>query len=904
MKKKLLFSLILMVVFYSGFAQKLWNETSQERLSSVSKFDRASNPLEYKLYSLDYTTIKEQMATAPSRDSGLTSNVIVQFPNPNGEMESFRIYEASVMEPELAAKFPDIKSYLGTGIEDGTSNIRISTTVFGLHAMVLSGKRETSYIDTYTKDLNNYIVYNKSKLRTSRTWSCLVEDSVDEAESGRRSIDSGLASDGLFRTYRLAMACTIEYAAYHITAAGIPNVAPLATKKAAVLSAMNVTMTRLNGVYERDMSLRMQLVANNDAIIYVTSDSFTNDDAEALITQSQTVINSIIGNANYDIGHTVSTGGGGLAQSPSVCFSGTKAMGITGSPAPVGDAFDIDFVAHEIGHQFGASHTFNGLGGNCTATTRSDAQAVEPGSGTTIMAYAGICSGVDVQPNSDDHFHAVSIAQMVSHITGSGNCVTGVSNSNSAPVIAALPNYTIPFGTAFILKGNATDPNGDSLTYCWEQTNNNISTQPPVATSTTGPNFRSFSPSTSPNRYMPQFESVLAGNLTPDWEVVPNVARTMNFALTVRDNRTPNGGQTSRGNTIVTFAGVGPFRVTNPDVVNTSWDSGSTQNITWDVAGTTANGINTANVNILLSTDGGVTFGTVLAANTPNDGNQTITMPTVLAPYCRIMIESVGNIYYAVSKSFSLGYLVNTVVTCNNYTSSPATPIAAQTPIAWQILGQVSVPDSFTISDMNVSLNITHTRINDLYIGVLPPGATTTDQIRILYQQGCNALVTSNMITTFDDAGANLNCGGIAASNTYKPLNTLGFFNGANSAGNWRIVVADVAAANNGTLNNFTFNICSSVTTVTLSNEDFEINDFVIYPNPNNGNFNVQFNATSTNDINIRVHDMRGREVFTKSFQNNGLINENVNLENLQAGVYLVNVQDGNRKQVKKIIIE
>ena len=905
MKKNLLLSFFMVIVFSGGFAQNLWNETTSERLSSLTKMDRASNPLDFKLYSLNYEALKSQLSIAPSRDNqSLVSNVIIQFPNPDGTMSSYRMYEASVMHPDLAARYPDIKSYVGIGIEDKTANLRLSTTIFGMHAMVLSGIKETSYIDTYTKDLQNYIVYNKSSLRTSRTWSCMVEDAAEENMVSGRNTNEALASDGLFRTYRLAMACTIEYAAYHITAAGIAAVAPLATKKAAVLAAMNVTMTRLNGVYERDMSLRMQLVANNDLIIFVTSDTFTNDDANSLINESQTVIDANIGAANYDIGHTVSTGGGGLAQSPSVCVAGSKARGITGSPAPVGDAFDIDFVAHEIGHQFGASHTFNGIGGNCTTGTRANNFAVEPGSGTTIMAYAGICSGVDVQPNSDDHFHAVSIGQMVGHVTGAGSCSVNVSNGNTPPSITALTNYTIPNGTAFVLRGTATDANNDSLTYCWEQTNNNISTQPPVSTSTTGPNFRSLSPSTSPNRYFPNFQSVLAGNLAPTWEVVPTVQRTMNFALTVRDNRTPNGGQTSRADMTVNFASVGPFRVTNPDVTNLSWTQGSTQVITWDVAGSTANGINTANVNILLSTDGGVTFGTVLASNTPNDGTQSITLPNVAAPYCRIMIESVGNIFYAVSKSFSIGYVVTVTNTCNNYTASPASPIAAQNPLSWQILGSVNVPDNVTISDMNVSLNITHTRINDLYIGVLKPGATTVGEIRILYQQGCSALISSNMVTTFDDAGVTLNCGGIAGSNTYRPLNSLDIFNGQSSLGSWRIVIADVATANNGTLNSFNFNICSTTVTETLLNEEFEINEFVIYPNPSKGVFNIQFNSNSNNDINLNVYDMRGRNVHQDTFSNNGLINETINLENLQSGVYLVEVQDGLKKVTKKIVKE
>ena len=899
MKKKLLFSIVLMVVFFSGFSQNLWNRTTEERLSTLSKFDRTTVPTEFSLYSLDLNAFKSLLQNAPNDLSGITSNVVVPFPNSNGVIENYVVYDAPVMEEGLAIKFPGIKSYIAKGVNSKTT-LRFSLTDFGLHAMSVTSDLGTYYIDTYTKDLNNYIVYNRKDITSPRSFGCLTDESQLTLDQGKFSTDETMINDGNFRQYRLAIACTVEYAAFHLTAAGTPATATLAQKKAVVLSAMVVSMTRLNGVYEREMSLRMNLVANNDLIIFIDSDAFTN--SPTMIDEIQPVVDAAIGSANYDMGHGFCTTDSGIAQLSSVCNnSGSpdngKARGITGQPSPVGDPFDIDYTAHEMGHQWGASHTQNN---DCN---RSPDSAFEPGSASTIMGYAGICAP-NVQNNSDDYFHARSILQMTTFVLGGGACGAVTANGNTAPVVQAGADYTIPRGTAFVLKGTATDANGDALTYCWEQYNlqTAAATTPPLNTATTGPNFRSLSPSASPNRYMPRFADVLQGNLTPTWEVVPNVARTMNFALTVRDNRT-GGGMTNRDDMVVNVSSVGPFRVTNPDVENTSWSPGSTQTITWDVAGTTANGINTANVNILVSTDAGVTF-TTLVANTPNDGTQSLTMPSVSAPYCRIMIESVGNIFYAVSKSFSLGYLVNTVVTCNNYTASPASPIAAQTPPTWQILGQVAVPDNFVISDMNVSLNISHTRINDLYIGVLPPGATTVGQIRILYQQGCAALVSSNMVTTFDDAGVNLNCAGIGASNTYKPLNTLSFFNGLSSLGNWRIVVADVAGPNNGTLNSFTFNICSSTTTVTLANDDFEIKDFVVYPNPNNGDFNVKFTSNSNEEIKIGVHDMRGREIFNKSFTNTGFIDQNLQLDDVQAGVYLVTVQDGNRKEVKKIVVE
>ena len=467
------------------------------------------------------------------------------------------------------------------------------------------------------------------------------------------------------------MACTIEYAAYHVNAAGLSG-GTLAQKKAAVLSAMVVTMTRVNGVFETDMSLRMNLIANNDLVIFIDSDSFDNANAGTLINQSQTVIDATIGSANYDIGHTVSTGGGGLAQLNSPCTT-SKARGITGSGAPVGDAYDIDYVAHEIGHQWGGNHTFNNsCGGN-----RNNSTAVEPGSGTTIMGYAGICAP-DIQSNSDAYFHTISITEMTNFINGTGsNCDDPLVSGNSAPTANAGADFTIPKGTPFILKGAGTDSNGDTLTYCWEQIDIEATTQPPTQTATGGPNFRSLYATTSPNRYMPTLASVVAGVLNPTWEVVPTVARTnMDFALTVRDNRTPNGGQTQRDNMVLTIANVGPFLVTSPNTA-VSYIGLTNQTITWDAAGTTANGINCANVDILLSTNGGLTFPTTLLAGTPNDGSQSVTIPNTPGTTNRIMIAGSNHIFYDVSNA---NFTITNAVSDSTPPSPPTLSASGTTP--------------------------------------------------------------------------------------------------------------------------------------------------------------------------------------------------------------------------------
>lgn len=891
MKKTLLLIVIVFASFVNSYGQNsLWTKTSNERLNELSKMDRATLPNQYDLYSLNFQAMKNQLQNAPLDSSNNISNVIIEFPNSNGQIQKYRIYEAPVMEKGLSDKYPDIKSYSGKGIDDPSSSIRFSTTIFGLHVMSLSGNSGTFYIDTYTKDLKNYIVYNRTNIQQqANRFNCLVQDETQIANA-TNSVNNALVSDGIFRQYRLAMACTVEYASFHVAAAGL-NGGTLAQKKAAVLAAMVVTMTRVNGLYERDMSLRMNLIANNDLVIFITSDAFTNNNATALINESQTVIDGAIGLDNYDIGHTVSTGGGGLAQLNSPCSS-SKARGITGSPAPVGDPYDIDYVAHEMGHQFGSTHTFNNdCGGN-----RSNGTAVEPGSGTTIMAYAGICAP-DVQGNSDPHFHAVSIAQMTTFVMNGGNCSSNAPNGNVAPVVNAGVNYVIPKGTAFVLKGIASDANNDALTYCWEQINNQISTQPPLATSTSGPNFRSRPPSTSPNRYMPIFSEVLAGNLTPSWEVVPNVARSMSFALTVRDNRAPNGGQTKRDDMNLTVSNFGPFIITSPTAENVTWEKGSTQTVTWDVAGTNGNNINTANVNILLSTDGGVTFSP-LVSNTPNDGSEAITLPYIASPNCRIMIEAVGNIFYAVSKNIGLGYTF--VTGCTTYTNNTPLPIPDGTGnnVPGATVSKTIVVDaSGTISDVNVTLSGTHSFYWDMIAAVVHPDGTQV----LLLNRNCNQNSTGFNVL-FNDASPSIVCAA-NLTGTFKPASgSLSAFNGKNMNGTWTLLVNDNYLGDTGIVNNFAIEICAQVATLNTPTNGF--NDFVVYPNPNNGNFNVQFTSSSTNDINVTIHDIRGREIMKKVYENKTIFNENIQMDTVQKGIYLLTISDGVNREVKKISID
>ncbi|WP_417786094.1 reprolysin-like metallopeptidase [Tenacibaculum sp.] len=630
------------------FSQQLWTRVHKDAITQQKKevFNTNSLPKQYVLMNLNLDGFKN---TLPNLQSKNTSNSgVIQLPNANGQLERFSIKGTSYLAPALAEKFPMIKSFSAQGIDNPSSSAKISIGKDGVHAIIFSANEGTSYINPYTKDYREYIIYKKSSLTSGKDeFLCKVEDTVQEENTSPRQRRN--ANDGNLRTYRMAIACTGEYAQFHINNQGVSSSASDAEKKAAVLSAMNTTITRVNAVYERDLAVRMVIVDNNDALIFLdaNTDGLTNDSAGTLIDESQEKCDNIIGDANYDIGHTFSTGAGGLAQLNSVCVTNYKAQGVTGRSQPIGDTYDIDYVAHEVGHQFGATHTFN----NSCDGNRSTNTAVEPGSGSTIMAYAGICLP-NVQNVSDDYFHAVSIAQMWSHVQGgSGSCATSTSTGNNAPTANAGNDVSIPKSTPFILKGQATDADGTaSLTYSWEQIDNETATMSPLPTNTGGPMFRSLLPSSSPNRYMPALSTVLSGNTSTTWEVLPSVARELDFALTVRDNHS-GGGSSARDDMKVTVTDAQPFLVNSQP----TWAPNTAREIKWLVGETNISPINCQNVNIKLSTNGGTSFDVILLENTPNDGTETITLPNIATTNNAIlMIEAADNIFYNITPQFKI----------------------------------------------------------------------------------------------------------------------------------------------------------------------------------------------------------------------------------------------------------
>jgi chitodextrinase len=637
MKCKLLL-LALFAIVSASFAQNkstLWNSTSKK--SNLIRLEASMQLPEKTLFDLNLVNLKTNLNNAPLRNaSSKVSSTVLSIPNNDGVLERFSIFENPTMDPALAARFPEIKSYIGIGIDNPTLTAYFSMSPLGFKSMVIGADRSAVFIEPISEDLSTYTVYKKADKSTTFTpFECKVINQVttQAGETLRPNAD-----DSTLRTFRLAVSTTGEYTAY------------FGGTVAGALAGINASMTRVNGVFEKDFAIRMVLIANNDAIIYTNAS--TDPYTTSYNSQLQSTLTSVIGEANYDIGHVFvrASNNGNAGCIGCVCVNGSKGSGFTSSTIPTGDTFDIDYVAHEIGHQFGGNHTFS-------MSNEGTGVNMEPGSGSTIMGYAGI-TAQDVQPNSDAYFHAASIQQITNNVK-TKTCQINTATGNAVPTANAGLDFTIPRSTPFVLTGSGSDANGDVLSYNWEQFDNAASTATGAssaasATRTSGPTFRSYNSTATPVRYFPRIQSVLNGATTTAGteitvEALPSVARTMNFRLTVRDNRA-GGSANNSDDMIVTVNGTaGPFTVNSPNTA-VSYVGGSSQTVTWSVAGTTANGVNCANVDILLSTDAGTTWSTLLAA-TPNDGTQGVTIPNTPGTTNRIMVKGTNHIFFDVSNT-------------------------------------------------------------------------------------------------------------------------------------------------------------------------------------------------------------------------------------------------------------
>ena len=741
MKTKLLSLAFVAVAGFSyGQTGSLWTQASKKAGSQV--IGNKTSITTPKLFELDIQGLKQQLKGAPQKLSvNQKSEKIISFPSADGKMENFKVSEHSNFDPVLAAKYPDIKSYVGQSLDDPSKVVYFSVSPLGLSSMEINADNSAVFIEPYTTDASTYVVYKKSDKKDNlNKFECTTIDDV-KTQLGTTITARPNADDGLLRTFRLALSCTGEYAVY------------FGGTKAQALAAMNNTMTRVNGVFEKDFSVRMVLIANNDAVIYTNASTDPYSAASSMSSwnsQLQSTLTSVIGEANYDIGHLfgASGGGGNAGCIGCICVNGSKGSGIT-SPAdniPSGDNFDIDYVAHEMGHQFGGNHTFS-------MNNESTGANMEPGSGSTIMGYAGITSQ-DIQAHSDALFHAISIQQITNNVK-SKTCSVNTPTGNSIPTANAGSDYTIPKSTPFMLTGTASDANGDALTHIWEEmdvasTSQTGASSAASATKTSGPNFRSWTATASPTRYFPRMQSVLAGATTTAGqeitvEALSSVARTLNFRYTVRDNRAGGSGNNSDDAVITVNATAGPFTVTSQSAA-TTYTGGTSQAVTWNVAGTTANGVNAANVDILWSTDSGNSWTTLLAA-TPNDGSQNVVIPNAPTSTGRIMVKGSNHVFFNVNKA-------NITVTAG--TSDTVAP----TPPSLSASGTTQTSTNLSWSGATDNVGITG---YDVYQGAALLGSTSSASYAV---SGLSAPTTYSFTVKAKDAAGNISAASNAVSVT------------------------------------------------------------------------------------------------------------------------------------------
>ena len=732
----------MLLFLYSGFAQNsVWSKIDNSE--NLSKLNLSNDKIH--LFKLNFSLLNQNILSTPLRRSTKkTKSNIINIPGHEGKLEQFNLYETPVFSKELSAKYPKIKSYVGVSSDNSGARLRMSISPQGVQTMITYPNNPSVFMQPISKGSNQYVLYKRSDKNNSpnkfecRT-SAKINNSLNKINKTSK-IDEGGANNQSLQKLRIAISTSGEYTAYHDDGNSANGDAV-----ADALAAINTTLSRVNEVFEADMAITFELVSATQ-LIYADANTDPYSDRNNWNDELQNTLTTEIGAAAYDIGHLFSAVGfiGSAGCIGCVCDDNSKGSGFTSIATPEGDNFDIDYVAHEIGHQMGGSHTW-------AFEDEEDGVSSEPGSGSTIMGYAGVAGSNNIQLRKDLYFHYHSIKQILDNLD-TKSCQTTESILNNPPSANAGSDYNIPKGTPYVLKGTATDSDGaDILTYCWEQTDSGVSNYQNFGSDLDpGPMNRSLPPSTSSERYIPRLSSVIAGNTTQtnptlgsDWETVSTVARDLNWALTVRDKSPSNapGAQTSYDTMKITVEDVTPFTVINP----TSWETNSSQTIEWVVGETNNSTINCQNVNILLSTDGGVTFPTIIALNTPNDGTYTYSIPvTPITSTAIILVEAADNIFYDVSTEFS----------------------------------------------------------------------------------------------------------------------------------------------------------------ITLDVDEFGFDNFSVFPNPNKGEFTIKLNNALSSDVNVEVYDLRGRNIYKKTYKNTSDLNETINLNNVQSGMYILNVSDGERKSTKKIIVE
>lgn len=906
MKTKLHYVLsmtMFLVIFYSYGQESSWK--SLNTINNVYKI-KGLHLNKDNLQFFELNTIRFNKNLAKTSSNNKKSARII-LPNYQGGFDTFNIQETSVFAPSLAKKYPNIKSYKGISANKTGAKLYMSNSPKGMQAMIMYPNKANVFIHQVEVKNNQFVVYTSESHKEKYAFSCINKNATKTTNKTLQTAKTnkeGGANNQILQKFRIAISTNGEYTAFH------------GGTVADALAGINATLTRTNAIFETDMAITFELIdATNLIFVNANTDPYSNaNDYEKWSDELENTLSTTLGNNNYDIGHLLGAEGGVGNGGCLGCVcdnSGRKGRGFSAAASfPEGDRFDLNLFAHEIGHQMGGNHTW-------AYESEGSIFQSEPGSGSTIMAYAGITGENNIQLDSDPYFHYHSIKQILDNVA-TKSCQIKTRINNNSPVANAGSNFSIPIGTPYILKGSATDADAnDVLSYCWEQIDSGVvNTNNFGSNLTFGSTNRSLPPTESPNRSIPNINSVINAQLTASnpglnspWESVSTVARTLNWALTVRD-RNPNNpiniGQTSYDTMEINVIDTQrPFTVTSQNSNAISWIPNSTETITWDVANTNEAPINASRVNILLSTDGGLTYPTTLLANTPNDGSQDIVVPALTSAFCRVKVEAANNIFYAIN---STNFAINL-----NVTSVCPSAFESRSNLNIPILdGQVSkntinIEESGLLQSIKVSVNISHTFVSDIEVRLTHPNGTTFSNI---WKRNCSS--EDSIILSFEDFATPVNCNATTSSATHAPSEPLTGFNSLDIKGTWEIAIEDFEGGDTGTLNSWSLELCYGIIEVLDPNiepnptpNDIVSGSLKIFPNPNKGNFNVVFVPETSSNINITVSDVRGRIYLNQSYPNNSpVFRQNIELNNTGTSLYFLSISDGTIRKVRKIIID
>ncbi|GIZ09506.1 reprolysin-like metallopeptidase [Flavobacterium sp. UMI-01] len=877
-----MFSLRLVVsllLFYTtGYSQNnFFSKTKLEHKIHVGENDSLSNR-----YQFDYSKLSAALKQTFKTSKGTKNKVIVGFPDKRGAVIDFLISERAVLDEEQQQNYPEIRSYFGYNIQNPSLKISFSLSPYnGLSGIMITNDEFVIYQPF--DNVEAFKVLEKKNIESRMVANCLVPKDLSRLKDVEYLKKQAVTT--VKKKYKIAIATTNEYSSFH------------GNTLASVNAAIVATLTNVNAVFENDLNISFQLAPNNDSLLFLDADSDPFTESSDYGESLQKLLDTKIGDANYSIGHLFRKGGiaGNSNCIGCVCQSGLKGRAYSSSNHPAGYFFDYNLVAHEIGHQFGANHTWSANGNEGTGVQ------VEPGSGSTIMGYAGISNSANVGLNNDPYFHGISITQIEDY-SSQISCGDFISTTNTKPNIKDFSTIILPISTPFKLEGQAWDNDGDVLTYCWEQIDNSFGRYVFPDSQVTNSNAvlcRSYLPSQNNTRYIPNLDELRYGLNETKWEKVPNVARKATFRLTVRDNNTQGGLTDYKDVEVVFDANYGPFEFNSFNTKSIFLIPNSYQTISWNVNKT--NQLQGGKyLKLVLSTDGGVKYDYVIADNIPNNGVFQFKVPNIVATECRFLLEANGGHFFTINKeNFSIGKEV--VDVCKKYESSLnlALPISHDLPGAKQI-NSIVVEDSEMVNDVNVAINLSHEQIKNLEIFIESPQGT---KVELKSYGSCGT--EKGIVGVFDDEAVHFDC--LKSLNNFKfrpHKDALSLYKGENSKGKWNIIIKDNLPSFGGVLNSWAIEFCKDIPKEVAVREDY-FDTITVFPNPNKGNFIVSAPTLHhLTTITMELFDSLGRLVFYKQIKETNYLNESLTLKEFQSGFYILKITDGDKIISRKILMK